>query len=246
MADETPLGMNRTGIDMAPIQSKEMINITEQARPSTLEDAATISSMRGETFRQAETLGSVPVPGTLTGAGSTAIGKVTGKNPEVLIDKLAERLAFERTGVRLYAAFIAKCQAAPADAFNVPVDQALRFCEQEREHFKLLAESLRSIGADPTAQTPSADAMAVSSQGVMQVLTDPRTTIAQCLEAVLTLELTDNAAWEVLIKLAEEMGYGAMAGDFRYALQEEEEHLKHIRRWHQQAVLQDAGVQAAV
>jgi NAD(P)-dependent dehydrogenase (short-subunit alcohol dehydrogenase family) len=35
---------------------------------------------------------------------------------------------------------------------------------------------------------------ATASAGLMQVLTDPRTTLAQCLNTILTAELTDNAA----------------------------------------------------
>ena len=38
----------------------------------------------------------------------TALNKLTGVSPEMLIDKLGERLAFERTGVRLYEALLAK------------------------------------------------------------------------------------------------------------------------------------------
>ena len=34
----------------------------------------------------------------------TALNKLVGVSPEVLIDKLGERLAFERTGTRLYDA----------------------------------------------------------------------------------------------------------------------------------------------
>jgi hypothetical protein len=246
VADETTLGMNRTGIDMSPVHSKELIDIAEKTQPTTSGNGDAIASLRAEMISQAEPLGSVPLPGTVAGAGSTAMAKMTGKNPEVLIDKLGERLAFERSGVRLYTAFIEKCRAAPADSFQVPVDQAQHFCEEEGKHFKLLAECLKSLGADPTAQTPCADSAAVSSIGILQVLTDPRTTIGQCVEALLTAELTDNVAWDVLIKLAEEMGYASMAIDFRTALKEEDEHLQHVRQWYEQAVLQDAGVQAAV
>ena len=43
--------------------------------------------------------------------------------------------------------------------------------------------------------------------GIMQVLTDPRSSLAQCLQVMLTAELTDNDGWELLIKLADNLGY---------------------------------------
>jgi hypothetical protein len=62
----------------------------------------------------------------------------------------------------------------------------------------LLIDTLKQLGADPTVMTPSADVVGVIAQGPMQVLTDPRTNIAHCLIALLTVELADNAAWELL------------------------------------------------
>ncbi|HEU4714863.1 MAG TPA: hypothetical protein VFS76_25100 [Pyrinomonadaceae bacterium] len=43
--------------------------------------------------------------------------------------------------------------------------------------------------------------------GIMPVLTDPRSSMTQCLQVLLTAELTDNAGWEFLIELAENLGY---------------------------------------
>ncbi len=40
-------------------------------------------------------------------------------------------------------------------------------------------------------------------QGLPAVLTDPRTNLIQCLDALLVAELTDNAGWEMLIELAQ-------------------------------------------
>ena len=61
--------------------------------------------------------------------------------------------------------------------------------------------AIQSLGGDPTAQTPAADVTGVEGMGLMQVLTDPKTTVAQALHAILVAEMTDNAAWEELIEL---------------------------------------------
>jgi ferritin-like metal-binding protein YciE len=74
----------------------------------------------------------------------------------------------------------------------------------------------------------------------MQVISDPRTTIAQALSSLLTAELTDNASWELLIELAEQAGHKDMAKEFATALQHEQEHLDMVRGWLRQAVLEEA------
>jgi ferritin-like metal-binding protein YciE len=66
----------------------------------------------------------------------------------------------------------------------------------------------------------------VASMGIVQVLTDPRSSMAQCLSAILTAELTDNAGWELLINLAENLGYDDMKTQFKAALENEEQHLE--------------------
>jgi hypothetical protein len=99
------------------------------------------------------------------------------------------------------------------------------------EHFNLLCEAMQSLGGDPTAMTPCADVTAVASSGIMQVLNDPRTTLAQCLSAMLTAELTDNAGWELLIRLADDAGESDLAGRFLGALGQEQEHLAIIKTW---------------
>jgi hypothetical protein len=41
---------------------------------------------------------------------SIGLDILKGESPQILLDKLGERLAFERTGARLYDAFITKCE----------------------------------------------------------------------------------------------------------------------------------------
>lgn len=241
MEKSTVLGKNRTGIDMSPIDAKEMIALARITPPSSQGDEQAIAQMRREYIAEADVIGSVPPPGTLKGVASTAMEKLTGRNPDAFIDKLGCRLAFERTGVRLYDALIAKCSASPAGS-AVPLERLREFRNEEFQHFKLVESAIRSIGADPTAQTPSADVDGVASLGLIQVLTDPRTSVAHCLEAVLIAELADNDAWQLLIMLAEKMGMDDMARDFQNALREEDEHLAHIRQWFKAMVMEDAAV----
>jgi hypothetical protein len=244
MEKSTALGKNRTGVDMSPIDAKEMVALSNSTPPSSQGDARDIAKMRGEYIAEHDALGSIPPPGTLKGVASTAMKKLTGKNPEAFIDKLGCRLAFERTGVRLYEALIAKCSAGAVGASNVSLDTLWEFRNQELQHFKLVEGAICSIGADPTAQTPSADVDGMIALGIVQVLTDPRTSVEQCLDAMLTVELADNAAWELLIEFSTKMGMDDMARDFQGALQQEENHLRQVRQWFRDLTLSDGGVES--
>ena len=71
----------------------------------------------------------------------------------------------------------------------------------------------------------------------MQVIVDPRTTLLQSLEAILSAELADNACWEALIALAQEAGEDALVTQFERALLTEQEHLTKVRDWYRQLTL---------
>jgi hypothetical protein len=62
---------------------------------------------------------------------------------------------------------------------------------------------------------------------------------------MLTAELTDNAGWELLFKMAGAMGLDDMEADFRQALMEEQEHLAQIRQWYEHCAMADAGLASA-
>jgi bacterioferritin (cytochrome b1) len=125
-----------------------------------------------------------------------------------------------------------------------PMQTLQRIRSEELAHFQMLCEAMTQLGGDPTAQTPCADVTATASMGIMQVVTDPRTTLAQCFNAVLTAELTDNAGWELLIQLAEQAGESELAGRFLGALAQEQEHLVTVKGWLSTLVTQSAGTPA--
>jgi rubrerythrin len=150
----------------------------------------------------------------------------------VLLDKLGERLAFERQGTRLYEAFLQKCESlALEDASGPSIEELRHICEEELEHFHLLQNAIIALGGDATVQTPSADVAGVLSHGVMQVVSDPRTTIPQTLQAMLTAELVDNDGWQMLQDLAAELGQDDLEEQCGKAYEEEQEHLEKVREW---------------
>jgi rubrerythrin len=236
MQKTTSMGMNRTGALMSPFDVKDMQAESDRMSPDAKGDATTaLDEVRGEYVGEADTVGSIPVPGTVKGIAKAGVDKLTGKRPELLMDKLGERAAFERGGARLYDALIAKVRGGPADGLDVGQLQQIR--DEEVAHFRLVSAAIEELGGDPTAQTPCADTVGVSAMGLMQVVADPRTTVAQSLNAMLTAELTDNAGWELLIDLARESGHDDIAQRFETALTQEQEHLRKVRGWLEDALL---------
>jgi hypothetical protein len=227
---EPQMGMNRTGIDMSPIHSKEMIEGAELG-PITAGTDVEMDLVRREYIAEAEPVGTVPLPGTVKGAIQTAVEWVKGKDPAVFIDKLGERLAFERTGTRLYEALLTKLAAMGSWEGGPTREDLQQIHDQELAHFDLLRGAMEEIGADPTAETPAADIVGVESMGIAQVIADPRTTLAQSIHAIFTAELTDHEGWAMLVDLARALGKEEMASQFERAQVHEAQHVARVRAW---------------
>ena len=237
MKEQTPsMGMNKTGMQMSPLDASAMQSgMPPSMTPATPGDDSALAEARSRYIQEADQLGSVPIPGTVTGAVKTGASMLTGKEPQLLLDKLGERLAFERTGARLYDALITKFVATQDDTTSMTLADLKKIRQDEARHFSMLTNAIESMGGDPTSQTPCADVVGVESMGLMQVITDPRTTIAQSLHAILVAELTDNSGWETLIALAEDQGQNSMISDFTVALDDERVHLQQVQTWFEEA-----------
>jgi ferritin-like metal-binding protein YciE len=229
MKKSTEMGLNRTGIATSPIGSQETIEGAQQSTPSSVGDETEIGKVRIDYIQESGPVGSVPLPTAAEEASKTSVQ--TDNHPAVLIDKLGERLGFERTGVRLYEGVLAKFEALGSFDGGPTREELAHIHNEELKHFHLLRKVLTEIGADPTAVTPSADIAGVEAAGVLQVIADPRTTLDQSLHAALVAELADTAGWELLIQLARALGHDDMAADFVTALQNEEHHVALVRGW---------------
>lgn len=238
MKEQTPTGMNRTGTQMSPFDAGAMQSpVPPSMMPATPGDESALAEMRSNYINEADPVGSVPIPGTVKGAITTGMSALTGNQPQLLLDKLGERLAFERTGTRLYDALITKFDAMQDNSTSMTLADLQQIRQDEARHFAIVAEAIESMGGDPTSQTPCADLAGVESIGLMQVVTDPRTTIAQSLHAILVAELADQAGWEMLIALAQDNSQSAMVTDFNVALAEERTHLQRVQQWFEEATI---------
>lgn len=223
--------VNHTGISYSPANSQLLKEFAESCASDPPGSDAALAQLREVSIQEAETIGSVPEIGDGAAANKTAAkAGGTATLPGLLIDKLGERLGFERTGVRLYEALITKAETQDGSTAAL-LNDLQHFRDEEAEHFHWISTCILGLKGDPTAQTPAADAAGVASAGVLQVVTDPRADLFQSLNALLAVELIDNAGWELLIMLSEKCGHSEMADQFRVALKQEKNHLDSVTRW---------------
>jgi rubrerythrin len=218
----------------APELAEELLEGARGALPSSEGDAEAIAAVRIAYSKAGEPIGSIPPQ------DSEARPRKASAVTPILLDKLGERLAFERSGVRLYDALLSKFDAFGTWKQGPTRDDLEEIRNDEWSHFAMLRQTLVKLGADPTAVTPSADVHGVASMGLPAVLADPRTSLSQCLEAILVAELVDNDCWENLSDLAEAIGEDELAQTFREALNEERDHLRRVRAWLGAALSQTA------
>lgn len=243
MNQEFLTGINRTGAQMAPKQSKEAAQFALSKAIDVPADELDEVEFRHAYMAESDVIGSVPQPKTVKGKAKTIVSKIKGGEPDVLIDKLGERLAFERTGVRLYEALITKCSAdgvsGPLADAGIDLQQLTMIREDEERHFNLIGEAIVALGGDPTSVTPCADVAGVNALGILQTMSDPRTSVAQAMNSMLTIELADSAGWTLLIDIAGESGHEELAESFKEAEIAEASHVLLVRTWLRALVLAD-------
>jgi bacterioferritin (cytochrome b1) len=194
-------------------------------------DESNLIALRAPYIKDSDPVGTVPPPATLKGAAATVVNMIKGQKLSVLLDKLGERLAFERTGGRLYEAIIGKALTEGSWEGGPSIEELKQIHDDELRHVAMLTEIIEGLGADPTVMTPSADIIGVASMGIIQVCADPRASLAQTLNVMLTAELTDNDGYTVLILLAESLGQQELAEKLRTARSQEDMHLQKVRLW---------------
>ena len=97
MAETTMQRMNRTSGLMAGERTRDMLEATKEFCPSSDGDARAVAAVRVAYAQESEP---PPLVETMMQPGTP-----------LLLNKLGERLAFERAGVRLYEALLSKHEA---------------------------------------------------------------------------------------------------------------------------------------
>lgn len=224
------IGRNRTGAAIAPERCAAMLEAVEEFQPSSEGSAQAIADIRIAYAETAEPIGTLPPPVSMKKSALSS-GKSASAETAIFVDKLGERLGFERSGVRLYEALVSKFDAYAGFAGGPTRQELEHILSEELAHFEMLRECIEQLGGDPTAVTPSANLHGTMSEGICAIMIDPRTNLLQSLEAALVAELADNDCWEGLIELAEHAGAQQLMERFADALSHEQEHLANVRAW---------------
>jgi rubrerythrin len=207
---------NMTGAAVAPERAEAMVAATEEFGPSGDGDARAIAAVRVMYANEDPT----PRPDGAEADGSA-----------VLLDKLGERLAFERAGVRLYEALVSKHEAYGSFEGGPSREDLEHLLGEEQAHFAMLGEAIAELGGDPTELTRSATVQLAASRGVADVLVDPRVSFVESLEAIAIAELADNECWQTLAELARLGGNEDLGEQCEEAFATEQEHLEKVRSW---------------
>lgn len=216
----TQPGNNHTGITVHPEHAAEMIEGTREFGPTTRGGAELLAQARVRMAKLSDPAATMP----------PSIGVAVERLP--LLDKLGARLAFERTGVRLYEALLSKHDAYGAFDGGPSRADLEHIRDEEQRHLGLAHKLIAALGGDPTAVTPCANLQATVGKGVGDVLLDPRTNLIEGLEAIIVAELADHESWEQLAPL---VAGGVVDKQLETAVREAErteaEHLTKVRRW---------------
>jgi rubrerythrin len=231
MSQKAGIGTNRTAAGAAPERLEAMVAGTREFPPTSEGSARDIAIVRIAYATESEPVGHVPPPLGLGNRVRTMARSLMGSHPGQFMDKLGERLAFERTGTRLYEALVSKHEAYGSFTGGPTRAELEHIRAEEHRHFEILRAATARLGGDPTAVTPSANLHATASMGIGDVLVDPRTSLLDGLEAILLAELADAEGWDTLLELARDAGERELASQFEAARAAEGEHVEKVRGW---------------
>ena len=222
MSQKPMVGTNQTSRHKNPEQFEVMATGSQQRGASSEGDARELlSQVRASYAKSSSPVGHVPFSGDADADPASV----------ALTDKLGERLAFERTGTRLYDGLLSKHEAYGSFEGGPSRADLEHIREEELEHFLMLHQIIEELGEDPAAVSPSANLQATVSRGVQDAITDPRVNLLQSLEAILVAELADGASWEMLCDLASRAGQERFLPAFERALASEQEHVEKVKAW---------------
>jgi rubrerythrin len=162
----------------------------------------------------------------------------TGSIP--LSNMLSAFAAHERCGVHLYRAAVGMTQ------FPEWREKYAEFLAQTEEHVQILSDLAMQLGGDPMYVSPQARMTVFMNSKLMESIlldgsVDTLTRELALLESVMLAERKCHANWELLGKLAEQLGDLAAARAMREAVErvedQEDEHVAWAEQTWQQTVL---------
>jgi rubrerythrin len=164
--------------------------------------------------------------------------RLIAKHPERVVDYLAERLAFERSGVRLYDAVLERLREAEEPEARALQPLLQRQRDEEQEHVRWLQGQLETLGAGPHPMSARAQLSYEETRGLAHVILESTAPLPHLLHALLAAELVDHAGWDLLVALADEAKDGEAQRELHRRRDEEAQHLALCRELAERFALQ--------
>ncbi|RKG81780.1 hypothetical protein [Corallococcus terminator] len=227
--EDVKQGLKRTAMLLS---EQELEHLTHGAVRNTVLPPAegAVQSLRIHLSRIAEASDVMPTT-AFRERMSGALQVLKGGSPALFIDRLCERLAFERTSSRLYAGLLIKTHALGTYDGGPTPERLLELHNQELEHLGQVRDGLLRLGAPPSLRTPSGDVADSQCRGLIQAIDAPGATLMDALRVTLVSELINNAGWAMLVDLASELGPPELEQAFREVLLVESGHLAEVTLW---------------
>jgi hypothetical protein len=219
----TQPGENHTGVKLHPELAAQMVEGTTEFGPTSSGGAELLAHNRIRVARKSEPAATMPP------------SRDVSADRLPLLDKLGARLQFERTGTRLYDALISKLDAYGTFSGGPSRGDLEHIRDEEHRHMALAQRLIVELGGDPTVVTPCANLQSTAGRGIGDVLLDPRTTLIECLDAIIVAELADHESWDQLAGAINLFGEQTIEAQVREAERVEAEHLMKVRGWMQAA-----------
>jgi bacterioferritin (cytochrome b1) len=155
--------------------------------------------------------------------------KLTEHNRERVIDLLCERLAFERSGIRLYDRILATMQGTTDPEVHALQPTMEEHRDEEQEHAAWLETQIRALGGDASVQTECSRLACREAAGIEDIATNDSADLQHLLHALLAAEAMDNAGWDMLVELAEDANDRDARRELTRRQHHEREHLAFVR-----------------
>jgi hypothetical protein len=154
--------------------------------------------------------------------------KLAQRHAAQVLDVLGARLGFERTAVRLYDRVIERMERHAEPRYHPIIAQLRQIRDEEKEHEEWIEAQIRALGGSPEIATEMAELEREEESGIEHIIDSDDKPI-HLVHALLAFELADNAGWDVLVKLADDVGDRTAKLQFARRLGEEAKHLLFMR-----------------
>lgn len=155
--------------------------------------------------------------------------KLGAVNTIKVIDCLMERCAFERASVRVYDHILRTIQGSSDPNIRRMLADIQRHRDEEKQHGEWLDEQMRLLGGDARTETDRSRLATTEAKGLEEVVMSAKS-LPPMFHALLAVELSDCAGWDLLVQLAEEADDNDAKRIFKNYLHEEQEHLRFVRQ----------------